>query len=544
MIMNKKVKLPAPGSSLRLRTQSGQHTILRNFLLIVIASMLSLPASAGWTQQWIDRFDGSGVDWSNWTAQIQANFNGEGQCYTADDSSPNRNYDVSAGTLKIIARRQFITCPHPPLGNRGWSSGRLNSKDKREFLYGRIESRIRFHNLDGGTWPAFWMLENRIDEDPLAGDGDNIGWPNPGAGEIDVWEWFSNRPDSYITNFFNPQKLAGRTTCGREVVYSYPGGRNDVLDWHDYAIEWDADAIKFYVDDILVSNQDVSGCSQYQEPMFVLLNVAIGGALGGVVADFFPDATMEIDYVAHCTATSSNSATRCNESTPGSAQNLFIFADFERDDWVAWDSAGGTTPLQVADGDMTYGEVMEFDIVGSTVVGFSSRAPFASGGVPYDASGVVNTATLEFDLKMTALPATGATDWKLKVESLSAAKAVEVSLTSSIEGHLAPELDTWQHYSFQLADLQAQGSLDVSAIDLVLVFPEFGTGNGAAFRLDNVKILTNVAQNPGTTDNTSDDTGSSSSSSGGGGGSVGLLLLLALGGLTLVSRARRQRRHQ
>jgi hypothetical protein len=193
---------------------------------------------------------------------------------------------------------------------------------------------------------------------------------------------------------------------------------------------------------------------------------------------------------------------------------------------------------------MTYGEVMEFDIVGSTVVGFSSRAPFASGGVPYDASGVVNTATLEFDLKMTALPATGATDWKLKVESLSAAKAVEVSLTSSIEGHLAPELDTWQHYSFQLADLQAQGSLDVSAIDLVLVFPEFGTGNGAAFRLDNVKILTNVAQNPGTTDNTSDDTGSSSSSSGGGGGSVGLLLLLALGGLTLVSRARRQRRHQ
>jgi len=532
-----KAKLPTIASSLRLRAQTAKHTIVRNFLIIIISSIFPLQAStAGWTQQWIDSFDGNAVDWNNWTAQTQADYNNEVQCYTADDFSVDKNYDVSGGTLTIIARRQFIDCPHAPLGDRTWSSGRLNSKDKREFLYGRLESRIRVLDTEGGSWPAFWMLENQIFEQPIKGDGsDNVNWPNPGAGEIDVWEWFSNNGGSYITNFFN---RSPGCSSGNVVTYTY--NANDVTDWHDYAIEWDADVARFYIDDTLVRTQNLSSCGQYEEPMFVLLNVAIGGSLGGKIDSGLSLARMEIDYVAHCTATSSNSATRCNQSTPGAAQNLFIFADFERTDWAAWDSSGGTIPMQVVDSDMTYGEVMEFDIVGSTVVGFTSRAPFASGGVPYDASGVVNTATLEFDLKMTALPTTGATDWRLKVESPAAATEAVVSLTSSLEGHLAPELDTWQHYSFNLADLATLG-LDASAIDLVLVFPEFGTGDGAAFRLDNVKILTNVAQNPATTDNTANDTGNAFvPGSGGGGGSPGLLLFMTLGGLIIARRARRR----
>ncbi len=269
-----------------------------------------MPSMAGWELQWIDRFDGTGVDWNNWTAQIQANFNAEVQCYTDDDSSINKNYDVSNGTLKIIARKQSINCPGLSQSPREWTSGRINSKDKREFLYGRIEARIRFLNSEAGTWPAFWMLENRIFEDPIANDNDFITWPNPGAGEIDVWEWFANNPGSYITNFFNTNG------CGSEVRYTYPNGPNQVQQWHDYAIEWDANTIKFYIDDFMVTSHDVSACPQYKEPMFVLLNVAMGGNLGGFIDPLLTEATMEVDYVAHCNPTNSNSATRCNESTP------------------------------------------------------------------------------------------------------------------------------------------------------------------------------------------------------------------------------------
>ncbi|GGA82613.1 hypothetical protein GCM10011369_25760 [Neiella marina] len=266
-------------------------------------------AHAGWEVQWIDTFDGNSVNWDNWTAQIQANYNNELQCYTDDETSADKNLEVSNGTLKIHARRQAIECPGLGGQQRQWTSGRLNSKDKQEFLYGRIEARIRMLDLDGGTWPAFWMLENRIAENPLKGDNDTVHWPNPGAGEIDVWEWFSNNGNSYITNFFN---VSG---CGTEFRPTYPGGAADVQAFHTYAIEWSADDIHFLMDDVVVASYNVSTCAQYKEPMFVLLNLAVGGNLGGAVDPSLMHATLEIDYVAHCTA-ANNSQTSCNETTP------------------------------------------------------------------------------------------------------------------------------------------------------------------------------------------------------------------------------------
>lgn len=278
------------------------------FLLLMTLSCFSI--QAGWEVHWIDKFNGSNVNWNNWTAQVQANYNNEVQCYTNDDSTANKNYDVSDGTLKIIARKQSLNCPGLNGIPKTWTSGRLNSKDKQEFLYGRIESRIRFHDLEGGTWPAFWMLENRIAEAPKKNDNDFINWPQMGAGEIDVWEWFSNEPNTYITNFFNVNG------CGSEVRYNYPNGSADVLTWHKYAIEWNENTIQFFIDETLVTSHNVSGCSQYKEAMFVLLNVAMGGNLGGTIDNSLTTATMEVDYVAHCMPSTTNTSTYCDENTP------------------------------------------------------------------------------------------------------------------------------------------------------------------------------------------------------------------------------------
>ena len=288
---------------------------LKKIIIGLITLTISSTSIAGWEVQWIDTFDGDSVNWDNWTAQTEANYNNEVQCYTDDDSSDEKNYDVSDGTLKIIARKQSDTYTCEGLNNstsKTWTSGRLNSKDKAEFLYGRVESRIRFSpddDLLGGTWPAFWMLENRINEQPVAGDNDDVNWPSAGAGEIDVWEWFSNSPDSYITNFYNDG------SCGGEVDYYYPNGSIDVQDWHRYAMEWAEDEISFYIDDTLVATQDVSACSQYEESMFVLLNLAMGGNLGGDIDENLETATMEVDYVAHCYATDDSSDEYCNEDT-------------------------------------------------------------------------------------------------------------------------------------------------------------------------------------------------------------------------------------
>ncbi len=286
------------------------------FLSTVFCIALTSQASAGWQLEWIDTFDGTRVDMDNWTAQDQANYNNEVQCYTDDDTSANKNYDVSDGTLKIIARRGNHTCVGLNNEERTWTSGRLNSKDKKEFLYGRIEAKLKFNTLKSGTWPAFWMLENRINEQPVANDGDSVGWPNPGAGEIDVWEWYAGQPHTYITNFFNTG-----ASCGSEVRYSYPNGASDVLEWHTYAMEWTPNYIQFFMDDNLIASQNIANCAQYKEPMFVLLNVAIGGTLGGTIDSTLNTATLEVDYVAHCSATTANNLERCvvgddDSSTP------------------------------------------------------------------------------------------------------------------------------------------------------------------------------------------------------------------------------------
>ncbi|MFT5451535.1 MAG: hypothetical protein ACI9N9_001020, partial [Enterobacterales bacterium] len=178
---------------------------------------------------------------------------------------------------------------------------------------------------------------------------------------------------------------------------------------------------------------------------------------------------------------------------------ITIYNDSERADWPAWDCCGGSTPMEVIDADATYGATMEFSVgTAATVNGFTSRtADGAVDGVPFDASSIAANGTFEFDLKMTGSP--GDTPWLLKFESnADAGQFVEVQLSTSNEGHTAPVLDTWQHYTFNLSDLAAAASnLDMSAIDVVMVFPAWGTGNGAVYQLDNVAFTTDGASGGG-----------------------------------------------
>ncbi|MDT8438137.1 MAG: glycoside hydrolase family 16 protein [Wenzhouxiangellaceae bacterium] len=306
---------------------------MQRVAMVAAAWLAAGVAQAGWEVQWMDRFEGNGVNWDNWTAQTTANFNNERQCYTDDDFSAVRNYDVSDGTLKIIARKMAIECPGQNGRLLGWTSGRLNSKDKQEFLFGRVETRLRFSTLADGTWPAFWMLEGRINEQPVAGDGDNVGWPNPGASEIDIWEWIGRDPAKYIINFFNN----GGFACGREIRFDYPNGSADVRQWQVYAMEWTADRISFFFNDTEVVAFDMRGCGVYEEPMFALINLAMGGLLGGEIDPNLEQAVLEVDYIAHCQQSEGSDATGCNEFTPG-AENFGAAFDFGNDvegQWVA-----------------------------------------------------------------------------------------------------------------------------------------------------------------------------------------------------------------
>lgn len=289
---------------------------MRCYFLPLITLLYIPTALAGWEVHWVEKFDGTQVDTNLWTHQIQADYTGTEECYTDNETPELGNAIVSNGTLKIIARRGDINCPGLNGKPKTWTSARINTKDKAEFLYGRVEARLRFPQLNSGLWPAFWALEGRINEPPIANDGDNIPWPNIGAGEIDIWEWMASMPNTFFTAFHNIDGWDPvNPKCGVSQKNNLPNGATDILNWHTYAMEWDETTVKFYMDNQLLNTNDLSQCPQYKEPMFILLNIQIGGP-GGPIDPALKNATMEVDYVAHCLKTNSNNATNCNESTP------------------------------------------------------------------------------------------------------------------------------------------------------------------------------------------------------------------------------------
>ncbi|WP_143871982.1 putative Ig domain-containing protein [Catenovulum sediminis] len=160
---------------------------------------------------------------------------------------------------------------------------------------------------------------------------------------------------------------------------------------------------------------------------------------------------------------------------------LVVFENQVLSQWAAWDCCTDSTPELITD-DIQHDQVVKFSILGDTVMGFTARdADGAVNGTPYDASNLQN-AIVSFELKMNAEPTAGVVPWKFKVESSGGATPVELDLSASVEGHTSPVLDTWQTYTFKMDDLKAAG-LDVSAIDVFMIFPAWGSGAGQSIVL-------------------------------------------------------------
>jgi beta-glucanase (GH16 family) len=122
-----------------------------------------------------------------------------------------------------------------------YTSARLQTKGKFEQKYGRFEARIKIPQGQG-IWPAFWLLGN---------DNTSTGWP--GCGEIDIMENVGYEPGNSHGSMHGPPYSGDSPLTG---AYSLPAaGPNFADNFHVFAVEWDASAIRFYVDDHLFETQ-------------------------------------------------------------------------------------------------------------------------------------------------------------------------------------------------------------------------------------------------------------------------------------------------
>jgi hypothetical protein len=195
--------------------------------------------------------------------------------------------------------------------------------------------------------------------------------------------------------------------------------------------------------------------------------------------DYLVPAADQVFYWQDVTFVESDGSAPVEPVEPPTEDLIVLFGDAANPAWAAWDCCGGTTPSVVTDADPAYGAVTEFQINGGTVVGFTARdEDGAVGGAPVDVSAWSSAGTVSFDLKLTS--DNGAQNWAFKVESVGGT-AVELPLDST------PELNVWKKYQFNLSDLAAAG-VNLSAIDLVMMFPIWDTGDGAIFSVDNVQF--------------------------------------------------------
>lgn len=488
-----------------------------------------------WQLVWSDEFEGNSVDLRKWTFEVDCRGGGneEQQCYT---DSPDNAF-VSDGTLKIVA------LPAEEGATKPYTSARLNTKNQGDWRYGRIEVRAKMP-FGQGSWPAIWMMptDSVYGGWPKSGEIDIVEAVNLKVADED-----GNVESRVHGTLHYGRDWPNNVYSGK--AYTLPDGANPADGFHTYAIEWEEGEIRWYVDGYLYQTQmasqlrfnsrgevvglrhrgwfaeyynQITGAleTQYNNAPFdqrfhLILNLAVGGNWpenvnnGGIDADVFADGQVfEIDYVrVYQCASNPKTGKGCatvragykDEDTlvtgmapipsppsTGIPQNLTIFANgTSNPSWPAWDCCGGSTPQLVEDAER--GNVYEFLVGGEpTVNGFISRSAFTSSPAAFDASPILETGAIRFDMKVVSMPNNPDAAWLFKVESNENTTFAELPLDASVEG-VMPVSGQWQTYTFPLQMLADMG-LDPSAIDVIMVFPAWGAGAGAVYLLDNVEI--------------------------------------------------------
>ena len=239
---------------------------------------------------WNDEFDYTGApNSSKWHHQTyppvgSSWFNGELQHYTARIE----NSYVNNGSLKIKAIRESFRDPTSG-STKQYTAARLNSK--YAFKYGRVEVRAKLPAAQG-TWPAIWTLGKNISENgaywQTQGYGDTT-WPT--CGEIYIMEQDSNK--SITSGAFHFPDSNGNHTY----TFNYLSVSNTDSSWHVYSMDWSAETIELSVDGTVFHTLNNAQNPYFDNEHFILLNIAMGGQLGGTISDDFISDIMEIDYV-------------------------------------------------------------------------------------------------------------------------------------------------------------------------------------------------------------------------------------------------------
>lgn len=250
---------------------------------------------------WQDEFNGTALDMSKWNYNTGYYINddpntwGWGNNEMEYYTDSEKNVFVNGGKLNLVTYEEPKSFPQDPNRYAPYSSGKITTKDKFTFQYGRIDFRAKLP-AGNGMWPALWLLPN----------DDTYGtWA--ASGEIDVMEARGRLPGTTSGAIHFGGQWPANTYIGSD--YSFPDGQTFDSDYHVYSAVWEENNIKWYVDGkcFYKATSDqwyTNGApndenAPFDQRFYIIMNLAVGGLFdGGLIpgADDLP-AAMQVDYV-------------------------------------------------------------------------------------------------------------------------------------------------------------------------------------------------------------------------------------------------------
>lgn len=241
---------------------------------------------------WSDEFNGTGpLNENDWNHEYGFKRNRELQWYQKD------NAFQQDGNLVIEARRDTFPNPWYDSTSNDWKKSRefvyytsssVSTRAKHFWQYGRFEVRAKITNLKG-TWPAIWTL------------GTSCEWPS--NGEVDIMENYQNK---ILANYAwgTDTRWKAKWDGANKQVNSL--GPDWVDSYHTWTLDWDKNRMSIYVDDIFLNDVDLNttingsakcpGQNPFQQPHYIILNLAIGSNGGDPSGTEFPNSYL-VDYV-------------------------------------------------------------------------------------------------------------------------------------------------------------------------------------------------------------------------------------------------------
>jgi len=245
--------------------------------------------SSNWEMLWSDEFDGDDLDLSKWSklSWRPGWVNNELQAYTERDTNIflENGYLVLQG---LIDPGFSGTDYNGNVYNADYTSGRVNTDDKFSTIYGRFDIRAKLPK-GKGSWPAIWMLGESIS---------SIGWPD--CGEIDIMEHVGYEEGmihgSIHTEDYNHMYNTQRS--GSKYI------ENVTDTFHVYSLEWSPYYLRYLINNepfffVYNDSNGDNGKWPFDDPHYIILNLAIGGDWGGVQGVSTGDFPMRmmVDYV-------------------------------------------------------------------------------------------------------------------------------------------------------------------------------------------------------------------------------------------------------